>query len=113
MFLSADMVTTVFLGNQYVNAVPVIRWLSAVPFLTGLSNSLGVNMMFPFGMNAEMARITVASGVFNLVMLTLLTYEMGAVGAAISIVMTEIFVTSAMAWTIYTKRKIAFQSDRT
>ena len=60
-------------------------------------------------MNAEMARITVASGVFNLVMLTLLTYEMGAVGAAISIVMTEIFVTSAMAWTIYAKRKVAFQ----
>ena len=113
MFLSADMVTTVFLGDQYVNAVPVIRWLSAVPFLTGLSNSLGVNMMFPFGMNAEMARITVASGVFNLVMLTLLTYEKGAVGAAISIVMTEIFVTSAMAWTIYAKRKIAFQPDRT
>jgi O-antigen/teichoic acid export membrane protein len=112
MFLSADIVTTVFLGNQYVNAIPVIRWLSAVPFLTGLSNALGVNMMFPFGMNEEMARITVASGVFNLATLSLLTYEKGAVGAAISIVMTEIFVTSAMAWTIYAKRKTVFQYDK-
>ncbi|WGJ16623.1 flippase [Methylocapsa sp. D3K7] len=108
MFLSADIITTVFLGNQYANAVPVIRWLSAIPFLTGINNSLGVNMMFPFGMNAEVARITVASGVFNLVMLSLLTYEMGAVGAAISIVMTEIFVTLAEAWIIYAKRKVVF-----
>jgi polysaccharide transporter, PST family len=86
MFLSADVVTHIFLSNQYIAAVPVIRCLSEVPFLVGLSNALGVNMMFPFGMNAEVARVTVASGIFNVVMLSLLTYEDGAMGAAVSIV---------------------------
>jgi len=111
LFLSADFVTNVFLGRQYADAVPVIRWLSAVPFLTGLSNALGTNMMFPFGMNAEMARITLASGFLNLAMMSFLTHQAGAVGAAISIVLTEIFVTTAMAWTIYLKGKIVFQTS--
>jgi polysaccharide transporter, PST family len=109
MFLSADVVTHIFLSNQYIAAVPVIRCLSAVPFLVGLSNALGVNMMFPFGMNAEVARVTVASGIFNVVMLSLLTYEDGAMGAAVSIVLTETFVTLGFAWAVHAKRKIVFE----
>jgi O-antigen/teichoic acid export membrane protein len=41
MFLTADIVTRMFFGKQYTDAAPIIRWLSAVPFLTGLSNSIG------------------------------------------------------------------------
>jgi hypothetical protein len=68
--------------------------------LVGVSNAIGVNMMFPFGMNTEVARITLASGVFNIGMLSLLTYYEGAVGAAISVVMTETFVTLGFAWAV-------------
>jgi len=112
MFLTADIVSRMFLGKQYTDAAPIIRWLSAVPFLTGLSNSIGVNMMFPFGMNNEVARITLASGFFNVVTLSLLTYFEGAVGAAISIVLTEIFVTAAMAWAVYAKRNVVFKTHQ-
>jgi O-antigen/teichoic acid export membrane protein len=108
MFLSADFVTRLFLGNQYIEAVPIIRCLAAVLFLVGLNNALGVNMMFPFGLNTEVARITVASGIFNVAMLSFLTYEEGAIGAAISVVMTEMFVTLGFAWSVYAKRRIVF-----
>ncbi len=50
-----------------------------------------------------------ASGIFNVVMLSLLTYEDGAGGAAVSVVMTETFVTLGFAWAVYAKRKIVFE----
>jgi polysaccharide transporter, PST family len=109
MYLTAGIVTRVFLGNQYIDAIPIIRWFSAVPLLVGISNAIGINMMFPFRMTTEVARITLASGVFNVVMLSLLTYIDGAVGATISVVMTQALVTLAMGWTVYTKRKIVFK----
>lgn len=109
MYLGADVVTHLFLGNQFVDAIPIIRCLSVVPFLVGLSNAIGINMMFPFQMKREFAIITLASGVFNVVMLSLLTYTHGVVGAAISVVMTQTFVTLGMAWIVYRKRKIVFK----
>ncbi len=109
MYLSAGIVTRVFLGNQFIDAIPIIQWFSAVPFLVGLSNAIGINMMFPFHMNTEVARITLASGVFNVVTLSLLTYIEGAVGAVISVVMTQALVTLSMAWIVYTRRKIIFK----
>jgi PST family polysaccharide transporter len=112
MYLTADITIHLLLGEQYLSAVPIIRWLAALPFLIGISNAIGVNMMFPFGMNNEVALITLASGFFNVAMLSLLTYYEGAVGAAISIVMTEIFVTLAFSWAVYTKRHIVFKIPR-
>jgi O-antigen/teichoic acid export membrane protein len=109
MFLSAGIVTRLFLGNQFIDAIPIIRWLSVVPFLVSLSNAIGVNMMFPFQLKKELAAITLSSGVFNVAMLSVLTYAEGALGAAISVVMTQALVTLGTAWTVYAKRKIVFQ----
>jgi O-antigen/teichoic acid export membrane protein len=69
-------------------------------------------MMFPFGMNNEVARITLASGVFNVATLSLLTYFEGALGAAISIVITEVFVTLAFALAVYTKGHVVFKTHQ-
>jgi O-antigen/teichoic acid export membrane protein len=112
MYLTADIGTRLLLGEQYLSAIPIIRCLAALPFLIGVSNVLGINMMFPFGMNNEVARITLASGVFNVAMLPLLTYFLGAIGAAISIVITETFVTVSMAWVIYANRHVVFKTHQ-
>jgi O-antigen/teichoic acid export membrane protein len=112
MYLTADIGTRLLLGEQYLSAIPIIRCLAALPFLIGVSNVLGINMMFPFGMNNEVARITLASGVFNVAMLPLLTYFLGAIGAAISIVLTETFVTVSMAWVIYANRHVVFKTHQ-
>lgn len=112
MYLTAEFATRLLLGEQYMGAIPIIHWLAALPFLIGLSNAIGVNMMFPFGMNAEVARITLASGIFNVVMLSILTYFEGAVGAAISVVLTETFVTLGFAWAVYSKRHVVFKIHR-
>ena len=112
MFLSADIATRLLLGEQYAGAIPIIRWLAALPFLIGLSNAIGVNMMFPLGLNAEVARVTVASGILNVGLLSALTYFEGALGAAIAVVVTEAFVTLGFALVVYAKRKIIFQIDK-
>jgi polysaccharide transporter, PST family len=109
MYLTAHTATLLLLGTQYAGAVPVIQVLSALPFLIGLNNALGVNMMFPFGLNAEVTRITVAGGILNVGLLSVLTYAQGAIGAAVAVVVTETFVTVGFAWVIYTRRKIVFR----
>ena len=52
--------------------------------------------MLTFGMNKEFNRIVTSSAVINLLLTFPFAYLWGATGAAIAIVLTEIFVTTAM-----------------
>lgn len=105
LFLAAPIITPLFLGRAYMGAVPVVQWLAAVPFLVGLSNALGINMMLPLGMKRTFTGILLVSGLINVVMLFPLTARLGALGAAISVVITEVIVTLMMAGVLYARRR--------
>ena len=83
------------LGQTFSAAVPVVQWLAPIPFLVGLNNVLGVNVMLPLGMKSEVTAIVTASAAINLVAMVLLCPTHGAVGAAIAATLTETFVTAA------------------
>jgi PST family polysaccharide transporter len=53
--------------------------------------------MIAMGMNKAVSRILVSAGAINVVLLLALTHRFGAVGAAMAVVTTELFVTAAMA----------------
>ncbi len=104
LFLAAPIITPLFLGRAYAGAVPVVQWLAAVPFLVGLSNALGINMMLPLGMKRTFTGILLVSGLINVAMLFPLTARLGALGAAISVVITEVLVTVLMAGVLFMRR---------
>lgn len=93
----APVLIRLVFGSQYEATIDVLRWLALLPFLVGLSNVLGIHTMIAMGMNKVVSRILVSAGAINLVLLLMLAPRFGAVGAAMSVVVTEFFVTATMA----------------
>ena len=97
LIAAAPLLIRIVFGPQFETTIDVLRWLALLPFLVGLSNVLGVHTMIAMGMNRAVSRILVSAGAINIVLLLVLTPRFGAVGAAMSVVTTEFFVTAAMA----------------
>ena len=74
--------------------------MALLPVLLGLSNVFGVQTMLTFGMNKQFNRIVTTSAVINLLLTFPFAYFWGATGAAIAVVLTEIFVTTAMFFAV-------------
>jgi PST family polysaccharide transporter len=94
--LGAGPISHIALGRKFDGSIVPLRWMALLPILLGLSNVFGVQTMLTFGMNKEFNRIVTSSAVINLLLTFPFAYLWGATGAAIAIVLTEIFVTTAM-----------------
>ncbi|MGQ4275069.1 oligosaccharide flippase family protein [Terrihabitans sp. B22-R8] len=112
MYVSADMVTQVFLGSDFVGAADIVRMLAPVPFIVGLSNILGINIMLPHGMTRTFMQITLGAGVLNLTLLVPLCLLYGGVGAAAATTITEAMVTLCMAGVVYARRHRLFPTPQ-
>lgn len=98
---AAGPLVTLILGSQYGPSISVLAWLAFLPFIIALSNVFGIQTMLTFGMNQLFSRILIASAGLNLLLIVPLAWRFGADGAAISMLCTEIFVTTSMAWMLH------------
>jgi polysaccharide transporter, PST family len=94
--IGAGPISHIALGRKFDGSIVPLRWMALLPILLGLSNVFGVQTMLTFGMNKEFNRIVTSSAVINLLLTFPFAYLWGATGAAVAIVLTEIFVTTAM-----------------
>jgi PST family polysaccharide transporter len=101
VFILAKPVVLLLLGPQFFEAVPLIQWMSFIPFVVGVSNVFGVQTMLTFGLKKQFSRILLFSGVFNLMIFFPLVISIGAEGAAISLLLTEIVVTLSMGYILH------------
>ncbi|HXW70684.1 MAG TPA: oligosaccharide flippase family protein [Methylocella sp.] len=92
MLAGSPYLTAFFLGADYQGAIPALRWLSITVFLVGLSNGLTAYIMLPFGMKRSYMRVIIGAGLFNIGAIVPLTCYLGATGASISIVSTELII---------------------
>lgn len=96
LFFLAPFVVHILFGKDFLPAIPVIRWMSILPFIVGINNIFGMQTMLPFGLNKTMSRILIAAGFFNLALIVPLIHFYSAQGAAISVTITEILVSVLM-----------------
>jgi PST family polysaccharide transporter len=94
--LGAEPISHIVLSRKFDGSIVPLRWMAVLPILLGLSNVFGVQTMLTFGMNKEFNRIVTSSAVINVLLTFPFAYFWGAAGAAIAIVLTELFVTTAM-----------------
>ncbi|HDO52758.1 MAG TPA: flippase [Rhizobiales bacterium] len=97
LFLLAGPIVRVVFGTEYRSSVLLVHWMAWLPFIIGLSNVFGIQTMLNFDMKRSFTRIIVASGLFNIAIIIPLTLWKGSEGTAMSILITEISVTVAMA----------------
>jgi O-antigen/teichoic acid export membrane protein len=101
LLATSGLLVHLVFGPQYLAAIPVLRWMSFIPFLVALSNIFGVQTMLTMGMKREFTTIVVMSGLLNVLLLFLLIPRYGAVGTAGSVLCSELFVTIAMGGVLY------------
>lgn len=99
----ADEIMLILGGADFVHTGDILRWLAFVPLLVAGSNTLGVQVMLPRGMNREFTIILAAASILSLVGLYPAVMIAGALGAAQLVLLVECMVTFAMA--LYLRRK--------
>lgn len=92
----ADKIVTLIMGNSYGESVLLLRIISFLPFVIGLSNIFGIQTMVAFGMQRIFSRILLASAVVNFVLVFPMIYLWQEIGLSFAVVIVETFVTISM-----------------
>lgn len=96
IFVAGPVVLILF-GAELEASIALVQVMAFLPFIIGVSNVLGIQTMLNFGMNKAFSQILILSGIINLILLFSLVPQFDAMGAAFSVVISELFVTFAMA----------------
>jgi PST family polysaccharide transporter len=102
LFVAAPVIVRLLFGVKYqIATTEVVRILSVLPFIICLSNVFGIQTMLPFGLTKPFSRILIISSILNVVLLLILIPRYSYVGTAISVVITEVSVTSMMLFYLF------------
>ena len=96
VFYFASFIVHIIMGNAYDGSIIVLRIISVLPFIIGLSNIFGIQTMVAFGMQKLFSRILMFSAVLNFVLVFPFVYLWQEIGLAITVVIVECFVTVTM-----------------
>ncbi|MHA1380655.1 MAG: flippase [Candidatus Helarchaeota archaeon] len=89
-------ISNILLGNQYEKSIPVIQILAFLPFLIGISNIFGIQIMLNFGLKKVFTNILVIASLINISIAIILVQFFQHIGIALSRLTTECFVTIIM-----------------
>lgn len=107
LFIFAEPIVRIVLGNEYQSSVLVLRIIAWLPLVIFLSNVLGIQTMLPLNKQKSFTLILFFAAVISLTLSFILVPKYYEIGTAISVLVTEIFVT--MAFFVFIKKnKILF-----
>ncbi|AGH43743.1 flippase [Paraglaciecola psychrophila] len=104
LFIFAPYVVNLLFGPEFERSSSVLRIMSVLPIIIGLSNIFGVQVLLSYGYKKEFSTILLISGSISLVTLIPLCYFYQSEGAAISVVITEFIVTALMLKYVLSKK---------
>jgi len=96
IFVFAEFLVNLLLGNGYERSVIVLKIISILPFMIGLSNVFGIQTMVTFGLKKMFSKILIAGSVLNILLSLVLVPLYQDIGSAISVVIIESFITVGM-----------------
>jgi len=88
-------------GSEFAPAADVLRWLAPLPLVIGLSNILGVQIMLPHGLKRPFNAVLLSAAVVCLALIGPMASYFQAVGAAQTMLAVEVWVTAAMATSLW------------
>jgi len=102
-FLFSSQICTIILGEAYINSIPILQIISWLPFIIYLSNIFGIQLMLNLGYKKTFAKIILFAAVINIILSFIIVPLYFAIGTAIAVTVTEIFVTTSTY--LYLRRK--------
>jgi len=96
IFIFADVLVNLLLGEQYFNSIIVLKIMAILPFMIGLSNIFGIQTMVTFGRKKAFSKILFVGSILNILLSFILVPLYKHIGAAISVLIVESYITIAM-----------------
>lgn len=103
LYLTAPLLSSWLFAAEPATATNIIRILALLPFVVSVSNIFAIQGLYNYGMHKVVLLMLLCAGTFHLLHATLLINILDATGAAISLLFTEILVTSAAGIIFYRK----------
>lgn len=100
IFFASGLILNILAGNQFENSIIILRILSFIPFIVGLSNVFGVLFLIALGYANRVSRVQFIVGVCYLLLLVPMTYYLKEIGTALSFLIVESVITLSF-WKIY------------
>jgi len=107
--LFAGSVCHIVLGKTFEHSIPLLRCLSPLPLLCGLTSILGTQTMLVFEMDAILTRLLLFSILLGIPVTAILSISFGALGAAAGSVITAALILTAMWSVLYSKKMLFWQ----
>lgn len=92
LILLAGPIITIFCGEAFIDAIPVVYWTAPVILFIGLTNVLGIQILYPLGKENIVIYSTLGGAIVNLILNLLLIPTYSAIGAGISTFAAELAV---------------------
>jgi len=96
LLISAPFIVHLLLGGQYKRSVILLQIMAFLPFMIGLSNVFGIQTMLPFNRKKAFSYILITGSLISIVLSFLLVPLLEDIGSAITVTITESFITLAM-----------------
>ncbi len=100
---SKEIIIFIF-GNQAIHSVIIFKILALIPTLVVLDTLFGTLVMLVFKHNQAYSKIIFSAGIVNLVLIVLLIPLFQAIGAAISVLIVEVYITLRIIFYTETNR---------
>lgn len=96
LFLSAEWLVQLILGDMYHQSVVVVRVLSFLPMVVALSNIYGIQTLLNMGYQKAFSLVLLFASILGVCLSVPLVYLYSGIGSAIVVISVELFVTLAM-----------------
>jgi len=91
-FFFSSILIQFFVGSEFKESAIVLKILAPTIVFASLSNVFGIQVLINLGKKKLFSRIIITASILSLILITILTPIFGALGAASSVLISEIFV---------------------
>lgn len=95
LFIFAASISNLILGNDYRQSILVLKIIAWLPLIIILSNVIGIQTMIPLNKHKAFSLILFFVAIINLIVSFIIVPIYFEIGTSISVLITEVFVTSS------------------
>lgn len=96
IFIFSEHIITFLYNSNMIGSIIVLKIMSFIPLTIFLNNIFGTQIMLNTGKEKEFFYVLLIGGMVNLILVSILSYFFSYIGAAISLLLVEIYIMLGM-----------------
>ncbi len=105
LYFFSDLIIQILVGNEYSNSITILRSISFLPLIIGISRSLMFLLLIPNGFESDSTKIIIISSLFFIIADVIMISMFDVIGHSIVLNLTELVLLILSIYFVY-RRKI-------